>query len=166
MPPLVTTIFDAAVVIKNTVIDIYADNSVSLPARRLVAEGAVAWDCEQLAIEFRRNFRGIPGIEDLSPDNCAGVRAAEFHVWVIRCASPMKEDGSPPSVTAMETVAEAMMTDAWLLPWGLQDRIGSGEIPTLACEEVIVGPLVPQGPEGGYVGVDLTLFWQVVPQSV
>jgi len=154
-------VFTLASAIRDEVIALYAAASLPLPARRLVSEGFPAWDsCEQLIVELRRVVRGNVPTEDLSPINCAGVRFAELHVWIIRCAAPMNQDGSPPAVAAIETVAETLYTDAWFLPTSLAESVSSGTLAT-PCHDVVVGPLRIQGPEGGYVGVDLTVLWQL-----
>lgn len=163
MPPLPSNhIFVTAAEILDAVVDLYADESIPLPARQLVTEGELAWDCDLVGVELRRVYRGQPGFEDPSPISCAGLRTAEFHVWIVRCAAPMHKDGSPPTVAAIQTVAEEVMTDAWLLPTGLVTAINDPDHPlSLPCASTVVGPLNIQGPEGGFVGVDLLIQWQL-----
>lgn len=144
----------------STVVSQYAAAGVSLPSRQYVADGGeVALDCELVAVALSRVYRGVPGVAldaAASTLRCASVRAAEYHVWIVRCASTPQESGDPPSTTSIESYAEPMMTDAWLLPSSLTEAALDGSL-GFSCDDVFIGQLVVAGPEGAHVGVDLTV---------
>jgi len=156
-----THVWGIATLLRDQVIDIYSDAGLSLPGRRYVSEGAVAIDCELMAVELRRVFRGLPLQENVGDLRCIGLRTAEFHIFIFRCASVPQDSGAPPSTGTIESFAQPIYTDAWVLPSELQYRVSSGTYGFPGCENILVGNLDIVGPEGGFGGVDLTVEWQL-----
>lgn len=159
MAAAVDHVFTIAERIRDTVVAIYADAGVGLPARQYVSDGGeIAFDCELLAVGLEQVYRGAPNFASpiLVSQRCASLRTAEFHVWIVRCASVPQDDGSPPSTTSIESFALPLYTDVWLLPSGLTQAALDGDLGS-SCDDVLVGNLLVKGPEGAYVGVDLSL---------
>lgn len=157
-----TVVFDIAQDILAAVVTGYAANSISLPSRRYVADGGeVALDCELVAVALGRVFRGSPNspADSFIPQRCVGIRTAEFHVWIVRCASAPQDSGDPPSTATIESFSELMMTDAWFLPYALAQSVGAGNLGS--CDEMFIGDLTVQGPQGAFVGVDLIVQHQL-----
>lgn len=154
-------IFDVATTLRDTVETLYLNEGISLPTRRYISDGAVAWDCELMAVELTAVFRGPP----LSPvenftQRCMGVRTARFNVWIVRCASTPNEDGSPPATHRIEALADDIYTDAWFLPTQLAQAAMDGTL-GIPCDDLVIGELEIVGPEGGFGGVRQPVEWQL-----
>lgn len=143
------------------VVDVYATAGVSLPDRQVVVEGLPAWDCESVMVSLRRVFRGLPNIQSAQQTLlCAGVRTAEYHISIIRCASTPDDDGNPPTPTTIQGFSKPILTDAWVLVSGLQTAALDGDL-GIACDSILIGDLAVVGPEGAFGGVDLVIQWQL-----
>lgn len=157
----VTHIWDIANDLLTNVIDIYSDGGLSLPGRRYISEGTVAFDCELVAVELRRVYRGLPGQEGvIGPSLCSGTRTAEIHVWIVRCTSVPQDNGDPPTEASIEQFAQPIYIDAWFLPTQLQYRAADGSLGA-ACSDILIGNLNVLSPSGAFGGVDLQIDWQL-----
>lgn len=151
-----THIFDIATTLLDSVVAIYADASVPLPTRQCVVEGTPAWDCEMVVVYLRRTY---PRYAEL-PLRCSGLRSAELHISIIRCASTPQDDGTPPTCATIESFSSLILTDAWLLPAGLSETSFNGGL-GFPCDGIEIGDLIVNGPDGGFGGVDLTINYQL-----
>jgi len=157
-----THIWDRASLLLDTVVDRYATEGISLPARRYVSDGPeVAHDCEEVVVAFQRVYRGTPAIEGdaaLTPMRCGGWRTGIFDIHIIRCTSAPKDDGSAPHTETIEGFADNILIDAWFLPEALTAASFDG---TLAgeCEEIFIPQAVMVPAAGGFGGVVVTMHW-------
>lgn len=156
-----THIWDIATGLLDAVVDLYAAEGIDLPERRVVVEGIPAFDCVSVIVSLRRVFRGLPNVsfgeQTLA---CAGIRTAEFHILILRCASAPDDDGNPPAVNVIQSFSEPIYTDAWVLTAGMQLAALNGSLGA-ACDDISIGELAVIGPEGAIGGVDLTVLWQL-----
>ena len=142
----------------DAVVNGFADEAVGLPERRYVSEGNTSWDCEQLTVRFVRSTPGLPGAGRVDPmgQRCAQPRSAEYEVQLIRCAAAIEGKQTAPTPAAIEANAAVVLTDAWLLPIAIALAASAGEIAG-GCQNIVVGALTARGPEGGFVGNQLTV---------
>lgn len=139
-------------------VDVLADNGRAAPDRQYVAEGGVAFDCEQLVVQVARVFLGAPGEQVTDPVNCSATLVADLTVWLIKCAAPMGDNGEPPSDEEIEAVSQVLLTDGLVLTEGLIRGLQGHQVFTsLESPAVAIGELAPQGPEGGMAGWTLTV---------
>lgn len=121
---------------------------IALPDRQFVANGPIAFDCEQLTAEVVRLYSGTPGAEN-TPTKCVMLNCAELRVWLLRCV-PATEEGAPiPTAAALDASATAILTDLWELTQALAR---AGKADALAPVGLIVtgaAPIQPQGKIGG-----------------
>lgn len=124
--------------------------ALSVPERSYVTLGEVADDEEQLVTAARRIYFGPVDTEALRALRMAQyTRTVVLEVRFIMCA--VTQDGeNPPAPEDLEANA------AEVLEWGV--AIGNALINAHksgifeACQDVALGPSVPIGPVGGYVG--------------
>lgn len=155
-------IWDLAESLRDIVVAGYAAKNITLPARRFVSNGDVAMDnCEQFAVQMKRNYEGLPGAEDITPlkPACLFDRSVEFDLWIIHCAPTMNDKGTPPSVHDLEASAEVVMRDAATLPWILYHAYRQGVLNE--CDSLLLGPVLGHGPEGGVVGIHMRVEAQL-----
>jgi len=124
--------------------------------------GAIAWDdcdCGLLAGSVGRQYLSdlFPSqLEDTASPCAAAWLVGVLTVQIIRCAPNMREDGTPPSVAALDGSAREVIADAWqvmsVVPCFLETLVDANEI-----GDYLVHPVVAQGPLGGCVGNDVTI---------
>jgi hypothetical protein len=135
------------------VVEQFAAASVTLPSRRFVSNGAVAFDeCEQLAVQVERIHVGGVGAETSAPVNCVVTRTAELAVWLTRCTPQMAEDGTPPSASEIDASAEDLLADAVLLSEAVITKRRDYAHFDGNRRDVGIAELRPIGPEGGQGG--------------
>lgn len=149
-------LFDIATQALDAVVSRFAAEAVALPDRRYVTAGEVALDCDQVVVEIVRVFTGLPGGEITEPVSCAVPRSAEMNIWLIRCVPGMSEDGSAPSASALSDSGEELLTDGWILTWGLLQEYRDGNFLS-QCDKLVIGNLTSVGPEGGFGGWALNI---------
>lgn len=112
-------------------------------SRSFVSDGAVAYDCEQLAVEVETIGQGLPGGFATGPlDNATGF-VASLAVHAVRCAPPMGANGSAPTPAQIDASATSVMGDASALLDALRDL-------AVSCRSVLVTGLTFPGPQGGF----------------
>jgi hypothetical protein len=138
-----------------------------LPARRLIAPGdprTIAWDCEQLVISMEGVGFG-PAVDIAATSPRAGfglsvnsLRHVVLTVSLVRCTPPTREDGTPPSVDALQEAGLTFLRDAGLLSQAmvsyagvLRARIGDDD------RSVQCGAITPFGPSGGFHSADAAM---------
>jgi len=136
-----------------------------LPERRYLAQGdaaSQAWDCEQFTVSLEGIAAGAsedspatssrPGV----PTSVAAVRRVILMASLVRCAPTMGDDGTFPPLAELAAAGATALRDAGLLSqavveWASQMRQNLG--PSAA---VIVGDVLPVGPEGAFAGLVCT----------
>lgn len=100
------------------VVDVWAEQSVPLPALQYVAEGpfsSVSFDCEQVVVAVDGLNRGAPG----APQGAYQKRPMEWSVnvsiAVLRLCMAMSEDESPPLAEDHHAAAAETMGDLDIL---------------------------------------------------
>lgn len=130
------------------------------PDRQFVSPGAVAFDCEQLAIEVTRAFHGLPALE-LGRVGCAAPLSVDLRLTLTReCISLMDTQGNPPSDIALNDNAHELYLDGWALYNGILEAWYDKDF-SEACNSMALGPLLPVGPEGNHAGWTLALTIQL-----
>jgi len=157
-------VFQVASDILECVADALEDAGVEVPERQYVHQGEVALDtcpdCAQLVVSFMGLEHAIPG-GDLEIAACAPPRTATFDVWLTRCVPVLHENGDPPTAEELTASAEELNTDAWVLAnviWSTHKADGCWGS---TCDSVMLGSLVPYGPEGGCGGSHMTIQLQL-----
>lgn len=84
-----------------------------VPERKYVTIGIPALDCEQLVVSIDRivGHQGNIGVEDNNPVRCLTMRAVELSVWIVRCVSVVKDDGTPPEAAQLDAEAAEIAMD-------------------------------------------------------
>lgn len=133
---------------------------LSLPDRRYVHAGETAWDGEELTVALVQVYPGRPGAFAPTPVEDATVFNAEYRVSLVACSPGPQASGRPPTGDRLDAAGVQVMTDAAALVRAVMAaRMDS----TLAgwCDKVLVGPLIVDGPAGGYVACSLTVAVQL-----
>lgn len=134
----------------------YLSVDVELPERRYIADGATAWDCEQLTVELRRTF---PMTGDLRQEASQLMpvefgRGAEIAVQIVRCAPTVVEvaegEAAVPTADEIEASALVKLSDAELIPQAFREGYRDGLLP--GCGGVTFMGWQSLGPDGGLTG--------------
>lgn len=133
-----------------------------LPDRRLLVGGdaaVVAWDCEQLTVAMQGIGNGqSDDTAATAPQIGAGasvfnMRHVVFEVLLLRCVATMDDDGTPPTVTVLESEGERFLRDAGMLSQALTEIASRVKGKLLEPGGIArVGQILPVGPEGGFAG--------------
>lgn len=149
------------------VVDTADDLDYTLPARQYVAAGtpgSEAHDCPEgqvtvalaqaggnLAVS-QADGAGMSGDPSVAP-----LSSATYTVQVAFPHPTLAEDGTPPTVEALQAAGEASMGAADVLK-RVRDRIiTESALTDGAPGGVRLGPVVPSGPAGGLAAVNLTV---------
>lgn len=152
---------DLAHEILATAIDALEDNAITPPVRQFVSPGAIADDCDQIAVELARIFTGRPGAEVAEPEQCGYARTAEFFIRIVRClASASDDDDIIPTPDELNGDAKIVMRDIWVIHQELITRRAAGTFLD-RCQNLLVGNALPAGPEGGLGGWQLLIQVQI-----
>jgi len=149
-------IYERARTVLDAVVTGFAVDGVALPERQYVANGAVAADCEQLVVQVARIFRGLPGGTEGGTSPCHGPVSMDVDVHLLRCVPTIEgegEDVSLPSAVELEASGEELLRDAEILRRSIK--------PLVDCRSIVLGNLVPYGPEGGLGGWTYRLVVQI-----
>lgn len=163
MAPPNYVLYDIAQEILDAVVAGFTDAGVDLPTRRFVSNGAIADDCEQLAVRVLRIYQGLPEEETAQPDRMAGagLRSIDIGVRLTRDCVPLPDDAQDvPSAEEIDANGRVLLIDGWLLRKVVVAAKKAGEILS-ACEDAFVGPCVSFGPQGGVGGWELGIRAQV-----
>jgi hypothetical protein len=155
-----TRLHDFATDVLTAVVDAFAAAAVDLPARRYVAHGEVAYDCDQLVVGLERFALGLPGAEDQGVIRAPVSRTAIFAVHLLRCVPVPDKQGNPPTPDALDDSSLELMVDAWLLLTGVLGAYNDSELST-RCDSLAIAGLDPYGPQGNYGGSVLRIGAQV-----
>lgn len=166
MPEPVTGLYNLARAILTTLENAYADaaddegapEGLALPARRYVAEGPPAYDCEQVVVAFARSYPGLPFQENPAAPvlRATLLRSVTLAVHVVRCIPTISDRGVFPKVEALDASARNLLVDAFLVPGALVRGYHAGAFAGL-CDGFGVREVVPAEPSGGFGGIIATV---------
>lgn len=110
---------------------------VDLPDRRYVSHTLPAHDCEQVTVYGPRRFphTGDMSIEQPSPYAVLWQEGLTVEIDIVRCAPEMGEDGSAPSVAALDAASVVLYRDSDLVFSSIVDAVESGDLP--GCEGAV-----------------------------
>lgn len=149
----------------DSIVDYYAANGYDLPARRLIALGLPAWDCEMLAVSIDRIFAHMGDVTIETPTSIAAhpallMRAATFSVLLLRCVPGLQDSGLPPPVDEEQDAALAAYADQQLIENAIIESYNAGTLVT--CNGLSIVEWLPQTPQGlvggGILRVKLSLI--------
>lgn len=156
MPIPTDRLHTVALAVLAAVVEGYAAEGVALPARRFVAPGGVAYDCEQLAVTCEQVFGhdGNPAtavVTNVQQANAWAMRAGTFGIHLVRCVPEPNDDGTPPAADDLTAAAEVLHHDAVLLLNSLRRAVKvTGTL--MSGRRVAFLTWQPVGPSGGVVG--------------
>lgn len=141
----------------------FTASALELPVRRYIAAGdplSIAWDCEQLVVALQGI--GWGQAEDLSVATpkvasqfaVSAVRHAVFSIQLIRCNPSVGKNGLP-SPDDVHAAGLQAMRDAGQLSQALVWLVSHLELGPDGIAQA--GAITPQGPSGGYHGMEGTL---------
>jgi len=132
----------------------------SPPARQFRSAGTEAWDAEQLTVRAGPMSPGFPGGTATGQYELPNSRQRQimFTVELVRCVPAPGNDGTPPTMVALDAAGARQMAD-----WDALDmmvrHIGWGSaiydqlLTNFGVKSVAPGVLAVVGPEGGMVAV-------------
>mgnify|MGYP001592307354 CR=1 FL=1 len=143
--------------ISDVIETLYMQAGVELPDRQFTAVGDVAsslaWDCEQVTINFVNAYYGNPGQPITVATNCPPMMSADFVVQVTRCVPnpTVARAGTKvkaPAVAAIEGSTLIQAVDSQIL---LQASSA------MSSAQPMLASVAPSGVEGGFQAVALNL---------
>jgi len=132
----------------------------SPPARQFRSAGTEAWDAEQLTVRAGPMSPGFPGGTATGQYELPNSRQRQimFTVELVRCVPAPGNDGTPPTMAALDAAGARQMADWNALDmmvrhigWGSQ--IDDAALTAAGVKSVAPGVLAVVGPEGGMVAV-------------
>jgi len=132
----------------------------SPPARQFRSAGTEAWDAEQLTVRAGPMSPGFPGRTATGQYELQNTQQRQimFTVELVRCVPAPGNDGTPPTMVALDAAGARQMAD-----WDALDmmvrHIGWGSaiydqlLTNFGVKSVAPGVLAVVGPEGGMVAV-------------
>ncbi len=139
-------IFEIMQDVIDSIVAVYSDADVTIPARNIIAAGPTVHDCEQLSITFEQMYSGGPGDQAEQPVRCESPRSVVLTVQLVRCIPTPVGRGQAPSPEAMATSTSQLLKDVWLLMDGVMASRAAGYLGALA--DISVTP-----PDGAYQAV-------------
>ena len=143
----------AARFLLETIVRVFAENNVELPARRVITIGSLAVDSPVLAVMYGGVAVGPPGNELDRPFRGDSPRSLTFNVELWRSTPAFGPGGGEPSSESVTASAEVVMHDSWLLLEAAyaSDQLGAG----------IIASVTPNAPQGEREGVSMIVELQV-----
>lgn len=154
----ISAVWDTAQDILAAIIDIFADNSVTLPTRQYIHLGDISYDCSTLAVQIgplRAGGADTPQIATVRPATPLR-RTAEYLVVLVRECFPVGTMRSPATAAAINATVEDLSEDGWLLFEQMQIRAARKEI-LASCKHLVIGPCIPITPQGTIAGWKMTV---------
>ena len=128
------------------------------PERRYVTLGEVAFDCDQLVV----NFLGL-STRSGEQKSCASVPQVTYGVTLVACASSQAGLYAP-EADILTDYAEFHLRALWRLWSALAQLRMSGDLfgsaSTIDCRYVTIGDALITGPEGGTIGITFPITIQ------
>jgi len=133
---------------------------LDVPERQGLVPGfLIAWDDEQLVVNFGSMGSGQPGrpvSQGQSP--YLQLNTLEFEVTLLRLISTSENNGAPPAVDTMLDEFTKLATDAQAL-WAAMVAIHRRYKQVRAGMDLTFGPLVAVGPQGLLAGCRCPISW-------
>lgn len=140
------------------------ESDCECPCRLFVVAGPPVWDLEaccsdgQLSANIERiyTFGNFP-VQATGVNLCQAPLAVDIAVTLLRCFPTIKDDGSSPSSTEIESASQAVYRDMYLLVNGLLcclQRQGRRRKFIFRGARVV-------GPQGGCIGTELTFTIEI-----
>lgn len=152
---LADELLDASVEALDTV-PTYAPALGGAPGRRFISPGPPALDCcDQLAVHVGPIVEGAtaPGVPKAS---FSWINRVALTITIARCVPTQDENGYPPAASLLNTAAEQINADKWVLWNHLHNLIVEGDLFDKCCD-VLFGALSPLPQSGGCGGSSLTI---------
>ncbi len=150
-------LYNLAQTVLDTIVGVYEQAGIPLPARRYVHFGSVAADCEQLTVQLDQHYFGTVGGDANAVQTCESPRAAVLTVLMFRPEPvPQMRANTPPSPNDLNDAARVHMRDAYLLmsAAGEADRNAS-------WGGGFIAEVSPVDASGGFVGIAMSISLQV-----
>lgn len=139
-----------------TVVDIFDDANVTLPARQFITLGATppTQDCAHCVIT-------LDGMGSTSPEGSITTYASPspttifsigFGIWIVRDCWPALDGRNFPALSDIEDQTRIRAIDMWVLYPNLFRRQASGELFD-KCQNFFIGRCVFTGPFGAFAGI-------------
>lgn len=116
---------DIADHILQTIVAVYAEHGIDLPARRYLSvggQGSTVHDCEQVTVSFEQGYSGLPGNQAQEPVKCDTPRTGVYIIEVVReLAQPNTSAANP--ATPVESRYGQTVTGVQILPPDVQSDI-------------------------------------------
>lgn len=157
--PANTVLYDIAKSILSAIETAYTNNGISLPTRRFVHQGEVAFDCDQIAVTILAVNQGLPGFEITSPVRCGLPLFARLQAVIIDCVPGLEESGQSPGHIKLDNAAKNLATKGWVALTGIRDAHRANKI--TSCDQLRTVSMTAIGPEGGVAGWVIELEAQV-----
>lgn len=142
----------------NSALELY-EGAEAPPERSYVAQGAVAWDCDQLTVHL---VRIRPKLLDSRSAACAVVLVATYAVTLLRCVPGPDDNGNPPSADELNVANQQLAVDGEALLKSLTRAWAQGSWPAgVPCRRVEWGALEPLAPSGKLAGWRLEVSVQL-----
>lgn len=161
MPSTITSLYDAGAQLLAACVDALDLTPAGAPARRYVSDGPVAFDCEQVTVEFTNIGQGdtAPLAPPLQPGRralIASLGIIGMQVIATRCVPILEKNAKAPAVAKITLSAEKVAADGWALWNHLHQAIHDGTL-FPGCQGVIIQPALPINTSGGIGGWILNL---------
>jgi hypothetical protein len=159
--------YDIAHELLNYVVTSFAAEGIDLPDRRYVHHGEPAHDygpevdpdCTgQLTINWEFVGSGQPGAETSDSNKqrgCVLIDFIEYAIELVRCVPTLQEDGTPPTVIALDDSALDLAVDGYVLRRSVYDAWSSGIF--CQCQDIQIARMTAISPRGGVAGWRQTL---------
>lgn len=133
---------------------------IAVPSIRYVAPGSnIAFDGAQLVVGLGQLDQGPAGGSNMPLPPHLTQHRVEFTVLLLRAVATITDRGMP-SADEIAADGATMLTDAAaLFAVGESLKNNYALVPPTAA--IVIGPLIPLGPEGGLAGSRLTIAWTV-----
>lgn len=135
-----------------SIVDFYAQESISLPERRYWTVGEAAADCEQLTVVLVQTYAGVPGGDGLDPVPCRGPRTAVLGIQLLRKAH-VPQGGNSPSPASIQEMSVGPAIDAW----ALMDAVAQVD----EMQNAVTLSVTTTTPQGGLQGVVASVALQI-----
>lgn len=163
-----SALFDLCEGALQSVVSRWPDDADPLPARQLVSDGDVYWDCEQLAVQAESAYptTGDVRTQQYWDEGSVGLRAVVISVWLMRCVPDMDTEGDDivlPSAEEITDAARVLLGDANTVLDLLVVAQKSGELAT--CQGFTFDGWSTVGPSGGFAASVTRFRAQLLPQD-
>lgn len=125
------------------------DPAADPPARRYVAHGDPAWDCDQLTVHL---VRIQPVLIESRAETCTVIPQATIAIVLLRCVTALEADGVP-NAQLLNTENTQLAIDGPAMFKHFTRQWATGAFPSgHACKALKWRNLLPLAPQGAYAG--------------